>query len=528
VIADDLAPPLRDWKQAGRLSMRTLRSEDNRSLELSGTGRLVRSLVRDPGALSLDVLVPRGAALELRFRRSRLLLEGRGRGIVARSGDWRAVLRPREGWASGGWRHVELTADGGLTVDGRLLRAPLRLRGPLVVRAPEGAPRVAALIATRRGDAGALLLHRLAELHARVALGEYPYGTGDDGVLHLSGGWTTGFWPGSLWRAYDLTGARLFRRWALAATRAHLGLERDQVHDGGFRYLESSAAAYDRRCRGRRRARTRDCRRLRRSAIRAADTLVTLQQGNAAAGTIPTLPASRRCRDCASRAEADTIVDSMMNVSLIEWAWRETGRDSYRTAAETHARGVARMLVRADGSTAQAVRVLRADGRVLAVHTHQGLSDGSTWSRGQAWAVYGFAYTGNVLRSAEFLEVAERAAAYVEANLPASGVPPYDYAAGAQAPPDTSAGVITAAGLFRLADACERVRRACSDGERWRPLAERMLEASLAHVSPVPPLGFLGNQVFSLGGAAVWDDRGDFIFGTDYALEAVVASADGG
>jgi hypothetical protein len=49
-----------------------------------------------------------------------------------------------------------------------------------------------------------------------------------------------------------------------------------------------------------------------------------------------------------------------------------------------------------------------------------------------------------------------------------------------------------------------------------------MLSASLAHVSARPPLGFLGDQVFALGGSSEWDDRGDFIFGTDYALEAVV------
>jgi hypothetical protein len=81
--------------------------------------------------------------------------------------------------------------------------------------------------------------------------------------------------------------------------------------------------------------------------------------------------------------------------------------------------------------------------------------------------------------------------------------------------------VITAAGLYRLADACESVAGACAEAARWRPLADRMLAAALGHVSERPPLGYLGNQVFALGGSSRWDDRGDFIFGTDYALEAV-------
>jgi unsaturated chondroitin disaccharide hydrolase len=214
-----------------------------------------------------------------------------------------------------------------------------------------------------------------------------------------------------------------------------------------------------------------------------------------------------------------------MNIQLLGWAWRATGDDEYRTAADTHARGVARLLVRPDGSTAQAVRMQRSDGAVIATHTHQGFADDSTWSRGQAWAVYGFAYTGAELDQAEFVTTAERAAAYVESHLPADGVPPYDYTAPPGAPPDTSAGVITAAGLFRLADACDEVPGACTQGERWRPLARRMLAASLGRVSAGPPLGFLADQVFSLGGSATWDDRGDFIFGTAYALEAVLAAA---
>ena len=526
IVADDAALPLKDWRRSGDLHLRQIHTRDGRELELSGSGRLVRSLATDPGALSLDVVVPRGAVLELSFRDSVLRLAGRSRGrVAARAGRWHALLRPRRGWAGGPRRHLELSASGTrrLSVDGRALPAPLELRGPLVVRPRAGAPRIGALVATSSGDRGALLLHRLAELHARVPLGRFPFGAGADHVLRLSDGWTSGFWAGSLWRAHDLTPARLFRGWALAATRAHLGMERQKIHDQGFRYLESSAAAYDRVCRGRRSVSARDCRRFRASAVRAADTLVALQRGNAAAGTIPTLPASRRCRDCVSKDESETIVDSMMNVSLLEWAWRATGRDSYRDAAERHAAGVARLLVRPDGSTAQAVRLRRSDGTVIAQHTHQGAADDSTWSRGQAWAVYGFAYTGNELRSPEFLATAERAAAYVEGHLPASGVPPYDYAAGADAPEDTSAGVITAAGLFRLADACASIEGACTGASRWRPLAERMLAASLARASARPPLGFLAGQVFSLGGSARWDDSGDFIFGTDYALEAVVA-----
>jgi unsaturated chondroitin disaccharide hydrolase len=488
-----------------------LRTRDGRVLELSGSDSVRRALPSRPGALSIDVMLPRGSALVMRLGRGRVVI-GRS---AARVGTRRTRL-PR----SGAWRHVEL-APRRLEIDGRRIAAAPALRGPLTLRAAAGRPRVAALVVTQAGDAGALLLHRLAELHARVPAGEFPFGEGGDGELHLSDGWTTGFWPGALWRAHDLTRSRLFRRWALAATLRHLGREREPIHDQGFRYLESSVAAYDRLCTS---PRSRRCGRLRQSALRAADTLLRLQAGNAAAGTIPTQPARPRCRHCASSDEAETIVDSAMNAGLLVWAWEETGSDRYRDAALTHARGVARLLVRPDGSTAQVVRLRRSDGAVVTYETHQGLAPESTWSRGQAWAVYGFAQTGAGLRDADLVAVSERAARYVASRLPASGVPPWDYDAPPGDPVDTSAGVITAAGLFRLADACTTVAGACSEPDRWRPLAERMLAASLTHVSARPPLGSLDDQVFALGGSSRWDDRGDFIFGTDYALEAVVRS----
>jgi unsaturated chondroitin disaccharide hydrolase len=235
---------------------------------------------------------------------------------------------------------------------------------------------------------------------------------------------------------------------------------------------------------------------------------------------IPTTAPDVRCGGC-EKGEAETIVDSMMNVGLLLWAKGETGDAAYSKTAARHARNVARLLVRSDGSTAQAVDVRRSDGSVRRIHTKQGLSDSSTWARGQGWAVYGFAQTGAELRDPDLLAVAERAAGYVDSHLPASGVPLYDYDAPADAPVDTSAGVITAAGLLRLADACAALPGACHDGARWRPLGTRMLHASLEFARRRPPLGFLGSQVYSLGGHARWDDRGEFLFGLAYALEAV-------
>jgi unsaturated chondroitin disaccharide hydrolase len=426
--------------------------------------------------------------------------------------------------------HVEAAADGSdalIAVDGVAIDSSLRRGRSFTLEVQKGRVRVDAFVTSPLDDAAALLMHRLTLLHAVTPPRRAPLGVGADGTLRFHAGWTRGFWPGALWHAADLTPrSDLFQRWAYQATLRNFGAERADTHDLGFMYGRSSAEAYDRLCPAgvafEAPATPQGCERLRRSALRAADSLAALARTNPVAGMIPTR-SKTLCRDCTTLDEADTIVDSMMNVPLLLWAAAETRdeRGGYRDIALRHSNGVTQHLVRADGSTAQSVHTRRSDGAVLGVHTHQGASDTSTWARGQSWAVYGFSQTALLMRSPELLDVAERTAGYIAMRNPKGLVPPYDYDAAPGAPTDTSAGVIGAAGLLLLEDACRRLRRCEDRGRSYGDLGERMLESSLEQVSARPPLGMLGGQVFSLGGSQTWDDSGEFIFGLDFALEAV-------
>ena len=58
-----------------------------------------------------------------------------------------------------------------------------------------------------------------------------------------------------------------------------------------------------------------------------------------------------------------------------------------------------------------------------------------------------------------------------------------------------------------------------------RSYARRLLTASLAGLRRKPPLGFLGHQVYGLGGKSRWDDDAELTFGIDYALEALNSGA---
>ncbi len=369
------------------------------------------------------------------------------------------------------------------------------------------------------GAEGDLLLQRVDQLSAQVPAGDFPVGTGDDGILRFAPGsdWTSGFWAATLWHAFDLQPTDSNAARARAATIEHFGFERTKLHDLGFMYGESSVAAWWRIC-GRSQI---DCRRFESSGLRAAATLLRLSR-TTGQGIIPM--SARTCSDCPSGG-TETIVDSMMNLDLLYWAALVTGESKYRALARRHADWVARHLQRSDGSTYQAGRYIRSSKRPRVIrHTHQGLSDRSVWARGQAWSIYGFADAGRQFSSRKFLAIAEKNANYVAKHLPADGLPLWDYRARASDPRDVSAGVITAAGLLHLSKACDVVHKGCAQPERWQPLANRILKGSLARLRSHSPAGFLGNQVYKRGASSAWKNDAELIFGLKYALEAIAWS----
>jgi hypothetical protein len=360
-----------------------------------------------------------------------------------------------------------------------------------------------------------LLTQRVGQIKSQTPAGKYPMGTGLDFKLRFSEDWNSGFWAGTLWRLSDLTGAAQDQANARAATLDHFGFERVQTHDLGFMYGESSVAAYDRVCAG---GETRNCNALRDSGLKAANTLVKMAK-TTGQGIIPL--GSKTCSDCA-KGGAETIVDSMMNLPLLYWAASVTGDVAYRDLALKHTKWVAKNLERSDGSTYQAGSYPRKAKRpTIKRHTHQGLNNHSVWARGQSWSIYGFAEAGREFQSKTFLRVAERNANYVSLHLPEDSLPLWDYRAKSNAPRDVSAGVITAAGLFRLANACAAVKQACAQPGRWAPLARKVLEGSLSRIRTTAPIGYLGNQVYTLGGRTSWDDNAEMVMGLDYGLEAI-------
>jgi unsaturated chondroitin disaccharide hydrolase len=263
------------------------------------------------------------------------------------------------------------------------------------------------------------------------------------------GRWTAGFWIGMLWIGYLHTGGPSFREAALRwIQRLAPRAEDTSTHDMGFLFGPSCITGY---------RITRDSA-LRDLALRAARSLATRYR---AAPRGPFLPAWDD--GGADEYRGLQIVDTVANLPLLAWASQEGGDRALGDVALALGHRIAAEHVRPDGSTIQVVEFDPASGEVIRKGTHQGASPEGCWSRGQAWAAYGFAnlfrYTGH----AAFRDVAVQCLRWFVDHLPEDGIPFWDFFAPGipDEPKDAAAAAVAYSGAGLLGDraAQGRLRR---------------------------------------------------------------------
>lgn len=257
--------------------------------------------------------------------------------------------------------------------------------------------------------------------------------------------WCEGFYPGIFWLLHKHTGDTDWRRWAEEASRPLEPRRHDRaVHDLGFLFFSTYLRWY----------RLTADPALREVVIEAGRTLALRRQpGGYLASFI---------------GPQSLFIDIMMNVGIIFWAARETGDEALKQVALEHCRTTQRYLVRPDGGTAHEGLFDPASGRYLGPGTHQGWKPDSTWSRGLAWAIYGFTAAHRLSGEMEFLATARGCADCYLRRAPRGLVPYWDFDLPEEAPHlwDSSAGAIAASGLWDLSEQVteeedqERYRRA--------------------------------------------------------------------
>ncbi|KAK9472189.1 Six-hairpin glycosidase [Dipodascopsis tothii] len=143
------------------------------------------------------------------------------------------------------------------------------------------------------------------------------------------------------------------------------------------------------------------------------------------------------------------IIDNMCNLRLLYWAALQTGDLELATIATKHAETTLAHHIRYPDWSAHHLLVYDAEtGDVKHKLQNQGLSDDSTWSRGQAWAIMGYAETYEWTKDPKFLDAAINLGKYFMSRLPEDGVPHWDFDAPRPTYRDTSAAMAAANGFL--------------------------------------------------------------------------------
>lgn len=248
--------------------------------------------------------------------------------------------------------------------------------------------------------------------------------------------WTNGFWAGMMWQMYHSTGNETYRETARYSEAAldkamadYLGLH----HDVGFQFLHTAVADY--RLTGREEARARG-----------------LHAANLLAGRFNVTGEYIRAWNLDKPGWM--IVDCLMNIPLLYWAGEELKDPRYADIADRHAHTAIHVLQRPDGSCNHIAIFDPSTGELLKCPGGQGYGSGSAWSRGQAWAIYGFALAYSHTGRQEYLDAAKRTAHYFIGNAALTGfVPLTDFRAPKEPVSlDTTAGACAACGLLQISE----------------------------------------------------------------------------
>ena len=268
--------------------------------------------------------------------------------------------------------------------------------------------------------------------------------------------WVSGFFPGVLWMLYENNNDEKLRRYAEMYTdRVEPAKRVTNTHDLGFMLYCSFGQGY--RLTGNKHY----------LDVISEGTQSLLTRWNDRLGVI-------KSWESGPKWQYPVIIDNMMNLEMLCFMTRETGDRSYERIAERHANTTMKNHFREDYSTFHVVSYDTITGQPHAKNTHQGYADGSSWSRGQAWGLYGYTMMYRETLNLRYLKQAQEIGKFLmnHPRLPKDKVPYWDYDAPdiPNAKRDASAAAVMASALIELSqlDPSELA-------PQWLALAEQQL-----------------------------------------------------
>ncbi len=266
----------------------------------------------------------------------------------------------------------------------------------------------------------------------------------NDGSVYYCGyaDWRSGFFPGSVWYLYALTGDSSYIPLATKYTNAiEEAKNLTWHHDVGFMVGSSfgkglefaQVPGYE------------DV------IIQTAKSLST--RFRPAAGVIQSWNVDRGWQS--ERGwECPVIIDNMMNLELLFEATRLSGDSSFYNIAVQHADRTMAEHFRPDGSCYHVIDYSIADGKVRNRHTAQGFAHESVWSRGQAWAIYGYVVCYRETGNRKYLDQAIKTFNMMKNHkaMPADQIPYWDMDAPniPNEPRDVSTASCIASALYEM------------------------------------------------------------------------------
>jgi unsaturated chondroitin disaccharide hydrolase len=281
--------------------------------------------------------------------------------------------------------------------------------------------------------------------------------TKDDGINW----WCNGFWGGMMWQMFHETGEEKYQEIARRSEEKldqcfsdYYGLH----HDVGFMYLPTAVADY--RLTGNPESKKRG-----------------LHAANLLAGRFNPIGRFIRAWNDIPGSEDDTrgwaIIDCLFNIPLLYWASEETKDPRFKQIAMLHADTVMEHFIRSDGSVCHIVEFDPFTGEKIRDYGGQGYETGSSWTRGQAWGLYGFLMSYRHTGKEEYYQTAKKIAHYFLASIPEDGLIPVDFRQPRK--PlwyDDTAAAIAACGLIEISRQAGELEK-----ELYLRGAEKLLKA---------------------------------------------------